>query len=366
MVLPAGINKASGLKAAAKELDLSLHNVVGIGDAENDHAFMSACECSVAVANALPTIKERADFVTQGDHGKGVIELVDKLLANDLGDLENSLRRHHILIGTRDDGEEVRMPPHGVNLLLAGSSGSGKTTLATGLFERLVEQEYQVCILDPEADYENLEGAVTLGNSERAPTTDEVLQLLERPETNAVVNLLGIPFDDRPVFFLDLLSRLLEIRARNGRPHWLVVDEAHHVLPSSWEPASQAVPQQPKGIIFVTVHPNEVVAAALSLVSTMIAVGEAPATTVRKFCNAVGHEVPVMEDITLQPGQGLLWSRGKGVSSFLVNIRRAGSSGVVTIGSTPKGNSHLRRAFTFAAHSGSSTFVRRILFFFCR
>ena len=64
MVLPSGVNKATGLNAALQELGLSPHNVVGIGDAENDHAFMGICECSVAVANALPMLKERVDWVT--------------------------------------------------------------------------------------------------------------------------------------------------------------------------------------------------------------------------------------------------------------------------------------------------------------
>ena len=39
MVLPAGVNKASGLAAAIGELGLSPLKVVGVGDAENDHAF---------------------------------------------------------------------------------------------------------------------------------------------------------------------------------------------------------------------------------------------------------------------------------------------------------------------------------------
>src|SRR5207253_1677558 len=68
MVLPAGVNKASGLAAALKALELSPHEVVGVGDAENDHALLTLCECGVAVANALPALKERADLVTQGNH----------------------------------------------------------------------------------------------------------------------------------------------------------------------------------------------------------------------------------------------------------------------------------------------------------
>src|SRR5215475_9278663 len=73
MVLPSGLNKATGLKAALREMGLSLHNVVGVGDAENDHAFLSVCECAVTVAGALRPVKERADIITQGDNGTGVV-----------------------------------------------------------------------------------------------------------------------------------------------------------------------------------------------------------------------------------------------------------------------------------------------------
>src|SRR5205823_4267005 len=59
MILPSGVNKATGLLAALNSLGLSPHNAVAIGDAENDHALLAACECGVAVANALPSVKER-------------------------------------------------------------------------------------------------------------------------------------------------------------------------------------------------------------------------------------------------------------------------------------------------------------------
>jgi HAD superfamily hydrolase (TIGR01484 family) len=92
MVLPSGLNKATGLSAALNEMGLSPHNVVGIGDAENDHMLLDFCGCGVAVANALPMLKEHADFVIKGDHGAGVIELIDKLLASDLQELEPQLK----------------------------------------------------------------------------------------------------------------------------------------------------------------------------------------------------------------------------------------------------------------------------------
>jgi hydroxymethylpyrimidine pyrophosphatase-like HAD family hydrolase len=84
MVLPTGINKATGLRAALNELDLTPEQVVGVGDAENDHAFLHLCGTSVAVANALPAVKRSANYVTKGDHGAGVAELIAAILADDL------------------------------------------------------------------------------------------------------------------------------------------------------------------------------------------------------------------------------------------------------------------------------------------
>jgi hydroxymethylpyrimidine pyrophosphatase-like HAD family hydrolase len=93
MVLPAGVNKMTGLCAALEELKLSPHNLVGVGDAENDHALMKSCGYAVAVANAIPALKEEADWVTAGERGAGVVELIDKMIADDLSDLVPRVRR---------------------------------------------------------------------------------------------------------------------------------------------------------------------------------------------------------------------------------------------------------------------------------
>jgi hydroxymethylpyrimidine pyrophosphatase-like HAD family hydrolase len=79
MVLPSGINKASGLAAATDELGIPLSAVVGVGDAENDNALLGACGISAAVANALPALKEEADIVLDSPAGAGVIELIGRL-----------------------------------------------------------------------------------------------------------------------------------------------------------------------------------------------------------------------------------------------------------------------------------------------
>jgi hydroxymethylpyrimidine pyrophosphatase-like HAD family hydrolase len=61
MILPSGVNKGTGVKLALKELGISPHNVVGIGDAENDQEFLKLCACRMVVGNALSALKERAD-----------------------------------------------------------------------------------------------------------------------------------------------------------------------------------------------------------------------------------------------------------------------------------------------------------------
>lgn len=87
MILPSGVNKGTGLAACLKHMKVSAKHVVGVGDAENDHSLLGLCEVAVAVSNALPMLKERADLVTTGDHGAGVVELIDRILADDLAQL---------------------------------------------------------------------------------------------------------------------------------------------------------------------------------------------------------------------------------------------------------------------------------------
>lgn len=325
MVLPTGINKATGLKAALREMGLSPHNVVGVGDAENDHAFLGLCECAVTVAGALRLVKERADMITHSDNGAGVAELIAALVADDLRTYEPRLTRHDILLGTQDNGTEVRVSPYGINLLLAGPSGSGKSTLATGFLERLGEQGYQFCIIDPEGDYENVAEAIVLGDATRPPSIAEVFQLLADPTQNAVVNLLGLALADRPTFFAPLLSRLQELRLQTGRPHWMVVDEAHHLLPAAWHPTRQVLTQKLTGMLLITVHPDQVAPAALSSVHKIIAVGESPAATLHAFSQVLGQRPPPLAPMSLQPGEVLLWARQPeaGVERFRMAPSRA-------------------------------------------
>jgi hydroxymethylpyrimidine pyrophosphatase-like HAD family hydrolase len=298
MVLPSSINKATGLRAALLDLGLSPRNAVGVGDAENDHAFLSVCECAVAVRNALPALQQRADWVTEADHGAGVVQLIDRLMASDLADLR--LDRHRFLLGRGADGD-LTLPSWGTSVLVAGTSGSGKSTFATGVIERLAACGSQICVIDPEGDYGALEGATVLGSAERPAGVDEAMQMIEDPTVQLVVNGIGLPLASRPDAFLGLLSRLHELRVRTGRPHWIVIDEAHHVLTRS----RSAVPV-PANAIFVTVHPDQVAPAVLESVQYFVTIGREPDETLARIAHVLGVAA-IATFARLDPGEALLW-----------------------------------------------------------
>lgn len=319
MVLPSGVNKASGLDAALAELALSPHNVAGVGDAENDHAFLSACECSVVVANALPALKDRADYVTRKDHGDGVVELIDRLLADDLRDLEPYLGRHEIELGKDGKGEDVRIKPYGINVLVTGTSGSGKSTITTGILERLAEAGYQFFLVDPEGDYTELASAVLLGDSDQKPIPERVMELVEDPSTNVGVNLLAIPMPERPDYFSDILSRLEELRRRSGRPHWIAVDEAHHML-GEQESDGRVEPGPLVDMLLVTVHPDHVSPTVLEQIETVIAVGKNLDETLGAFASRRGVEAPHIETERLGSQDALVWDVRAASDPVLVHM----------------------------------------------
>src|SRR5438270_1308909 len=317
MVLPSGVNKGTGLRVALRELGFSPHNVISVGDAENDHAFLQQCECAVAVANALDSVKQRADVVTQGARGAGVAELVRQVLEDDLQSWDDRLQRHYILLGRDQQGRERRISPYGPSVLIAGPSGTGKSSALTGFLERLEAAEYQFCLIDPEGDFDDFEGAVTIGGAQRPPGDREAIALIENFH-NPVVNLLGVPLNDRPEFFAGLLPQLQERRMLAGRPHWLVIDEAHHLLPDTWQPAPVAIPQQLYSTIFVTVHPGHVSRAALRTVGVVLALGRDSHETLRSFAQRAEVELPKFHgSVTLEKGQALAWFRDAGAPLIL-------------------------------------------------
>jgi len=125
-----------------------------------------------------------------------------------------------------------------------------------------------------------------------------------------VVNLLGVKLQDRPAFFASLLLRLQEQRARTGRPHWILVDEAHHLLPTNWEPAPQTLTEGLTSMIYVTVHPDALASAVRERIEFVAALGDAPRDVFRDLGIAVPAALPALESgqamLSLNKGEPLI------------------------------------------------------------
>ncbi len=83
-----GIDKASGLRAAMRELHIPMRSVVAVGNGSNDVAMVdrhrSGVGMGVAVANAVPELKAVADLVTKACCASGVRELISGLIQHTL------------------------------------------------------------------------------------------------------------------------------------------------------------------------------------------------------------------------------------------------------------------------------------------
>jgi GTPase SAR1 family protein len=308
MVLPQGVSKASGLREALGELGLSAHNVVGVGDAENDHSFLLACGCSAAVANALPALTDEADIVLKGDRGAGVVELINRILLEDA--TLAPIARHGVPIGTDASGSIAYLTPYDGNVLVVGPSGCGKSTFATAMTEQMVVRHFAFCALDPEGDYYELEHAVCVGSAATPPNITDALKLHEEIGVNLVINTQALTLDGRRRLFASLVREASRLRERTGRPHWLVVDEAHEVLPPGEAGPSLVLPATGPAAIFVTLYPEALDLDALRSVDVVLAFGSNPALLLAAFARAIGIAEP-QEVAVPEVDQALCWRPGR-------------------------------------------------------
>ena len=71
-----GVDKLHGLRAAASAADLTLSEVLAIGDSWNDLTVLEAAGLSACPANAEAAIKGTADYVSQEACTRGVIDIL--------------------------------------------------------------------------------------------------------------------------------------------------------------------------------------------------------------------------------------------------------------------------------------------------
>lgn len=281
---------------------------MAVGDAENDHAFLHACGCAAAVANALPAIRDTADVRLQGDHGNGVIELMQMIVARDARMVPPS--RRGILAGVDRCGQPVHLESDSL-VLIAGPTGSGKSNFAKLLTERMSKGGLEFCVIDPEGDYIGLQDAVAIGSPTVQPVTEEALRLLLRADINVVVNVLALASPQRRALLTTLLGSVGRLRARSGRPHWLVVDEAHQLLSPGEQRIGGCAPEQLAGTILITVDPAALASEILDRIDVVLALGRSAPDIVASLAARL-KTAPLDARPLLSEHEMLWWSRGAG------------------------------------------------------
>ena len=150
---------------------------------------------------------------------------------------------------------------------------------------------------------------MVLGNAIDAPSLDEIIQALKAPGRSLVVNMLAVPLADRPVFFADVQRCVADLRRHAGRPHWLALDEAHHLLPVWGVAGLPSLAPELGETMLVTVKPDHVVPEVLRRMDVVIATGANADGTIATFCRAIGEPAPNLEPVDLDVGEALVWLR---------------------------------------------------------
>lgn len=313
-VLPNGVSKASGVSHVLDELALSYHNLVAVGDAENDLALFELAEHGTAVANASAALKQAADRVTRAAFAEGVEELALELLDCDLA---GAPTRRNIHLGTRSDQHAVTLSPGQCSLLVSGPAGSARGALCRRILGQYLAQQYQCCVVGAYSGAAFIEhDAVSIcGDEFSAPSFAEISAALERPLHSAVVNVAAIRVAERPRFARGLFDRLATLNVQSGRPHLIVLDQMEGVLNAG----IVADIARLKGAthVYVSAHPEQLPREALESVDVAVALGESAPRAM-----ALAGAAPAVQTEICAPDadQALVWVRGSGTAPFRVEL----------------------------------------------
>ena len=232
MILPQTISKATGVRQALTILRLSPHNAVAIGDAENDHELLQACEVGVAVEWGSPALQASADYVLPGSGPRAVAGYIRSLAERPQVPVPLRTRRR-LILGHSDDGRPLSLAVRGRNVLVAGDAKSGKSWVTGLLCEQLILYGYSLCVLDPEGDYLSLEalpGVVVFGGADPLPRPRDLMRALRHADVSVVIDLSRVSQLEKIAYLTNVLPMLATLRRQTGLPHRIVVDEAHYFL----------------------------------------------------------------------------------------------------------------------------------------
>jgi hydroxymethylpyrimidine pyrophosphatase-like HAD family hydrolase len=258
MLLPGGVSKGSGVQHVLRFLGLSPHDVLALGDAENDLPLFEACGFSGCPGNSIAAVRERVDWVFPGGAGDGIAAAItEQILPGRLAVPQTP--RHRVSVGwVAATSEPVSIPARGANVLIHGDPHSGKSWLAGALVERLVAARYAVCTIDPEGDYRvlaRLPGMTWVEVQASADVEYALDGLLRAPLASVVLDLSMLAHAAKVAVIEQALRRIRDLRRRVGRPHWVLIDEAHYSLHPQGVDADVAEVED-RGFCLVTYRPS--------------------------------------------------------------------------------------------------------------
>ena len=279
--------------------------------------MFAVVECAVAVHNALKHVKDIADWTTSSPGGEGVCQLIELLIRDDLASLDHLLLRHFLPVGEKSNGEAYEISPAGTNLLISGSSGSGKTTLCAALLEQITAKGYQYCLIDPEGDYNYISGALNIGDSVQIPSIDQALQLLTRPEENVVLCITAVSIEDRPDFFRRLVKELILLRKNTGHPHFIILDEAHHMIPKNDSDMLNNTLDNFDNFIAITTNPTLMSNEILARINMAMIIGHSPVQKLCYLTKKSPEQLALPPDLSLNNRQVMLWRKKDAETTFV-------------------------------------------------
>lgn len=75
-LLPKNASKGNAAMELAKMLRVEKGNVIGVGDNENDLSLIKRADVGVAVANAVDSVKDAADYITVDNNSHAISAVI--------------------------------------------------------------------------------------------------------------------------------------------------------------------------------------------------------------------------------------------------------------------------------------------------
>ena len=79
-IMPAGIDKAHSLLKLLTSIGLTADQMICCGDGYNDLTMIETAGLGVAMANAQPAVREKADYITKSNDEDGVLHVINEFM----------------------------------------------------------------------------------------------------------------------------------------------------------------------------------------------------------------------------------------------------------------------------------------------